>query len=76
MFAPLAVGTWRLLSGFEHGFSWALLKGSDRTIESNIPGGMSTRLVMNDDEFVNASKMTYFLLLGAMNHLMRRHHES
>jgi hypothetical protein len=38
-FAVFLEGTWRLLSGFEHGLGWAMLRGADRGAETEIPGG-------------------------------------
>ncbi|MGC4855346.1 hypothetical protein ACLQ24_18640 [Micromonospora sp. DT4] len=61
-FAAFLEGTWRLLSGFEHGYSWALLRGTHQGAEAEIPGGASVHLVIDDDEFVIAAKTTYFLL--------------
>ncbi|MGC5378087.1 hypothetical protein ACPXB1_06365 [Micromonospora sp. DT68] len=73
--APLFEATWRLLSGFEHGLGWALLSGSTRKVEAQIPGGANVQFVINDQEFVNAAKATYFLLLSACQLLRRRHAE-
>ena len=74
-FSPFLVATWRQLSGFEHGFGWAVLSGSDRKVEVNIPGGIDAQLVINDESFVHAAKSTYFLLLSACRLLARRHME-
>lgn len=71
-FAPLLEGTWRLLSGFERGLGWALLSGTDRRVEAEIPGGLALDLVINDDAFVNAAKSTCFLLLSACRLFTRR----
>ena len=73
--APLLEATWRLLSGFEHGFGWALLSGTDREVEAYIPRGANLHLVIKDDAFVNAAKLTYFLLLSACRLSTRRHLE-
>jgi hypothetical protein len=73
--AALLEGTWRLLSGFEHGFGWAPLRGADRGAEANIPGGMTVHLVINDEEFVTAARATYLLLMTACRLLKRRHLE-
>ncbi|MFC9694658.1 hypothetical protein ACFTSF_39290 [Kribbella sp. NPDC056951] len=73
--SPFLVATWRQLSGFEHGFGWALLSGTDRKVEVEIPGGVDAQLVINDESFVNAAKTTYFLLLNACEMLVRRHTE-
>ena len=74
-FAPLLEATWRLLSGFEHGLGWALLTGTDRKVEAEVPGGVTLELVINDEAFVNAAKTMYFLLLSACQLLKRRHLE-
>jgi hypothetical protein len=74
-FAPFLKATWRLLSGYEHGLGWALLKGSERRAAAKIPGGMNVELVIDDNEFVNAAKSTYFLFLSACRLLKRRHLE-
>jgi hypothetical protein len=72
---PFLEATWRQLSGFEHGFGWALLSGTDRKVEVEIPGGVDAQLVINDESFVNAAKSTYFLLLFACRLFARRHME-
>jgi hypothetical protein len=74
-FAAFLEGTWRLLSGFEHGYSWALLQGTQRGAEAEIPGGMHVHLTISDDEFVIAAKSTYFLLMTACRLFKRRHLE-
>jgi hypothetical protein len=74
-FAPILEATWRQLSGFEHGFSWALLSGTDRQVELEVPGGVGLHLVIRDEAFVNAAKMTYFLMLEAYRLFRRRHFE-
>lgn len=74
-FGLLLEATWRQLSGFEHGFGWALLSGSDYNIEARVPGGAHVSAVIKDDAFVNAAKSTYFLLLSACRPLARRHLE-
>jgi hypothetical protein len=72
-FAPFLRATWRLLSGFEHGLSWALLRGSDVKVQAHVPGGADVELVISDEEFVIAAKSTYFLLLTACRLFTRRH---
>jgi hypothetical protein len=74
-FAVFLEGTWRLLSGFEHGLGWALLRGADRGAETEIPGGKGMFLSINDEQFVNAAKVTYALLSTACRLLRRRHLE-
>lgn len=73
--SPFLIATWRQLSGFEHGFGWALLSGTNRKVGVEIPGGVDAELVINDESFVNAAKSTYFLLLTACELLVRRHTE-
>lgn len=75
-FAAFLEGTWRLLSGFEHGLGWAMLRGADRGAETEIPGGKGIFLSINDEEFVNAAKVTYALLATACRLLRTRHLES
>ena len=74
-FAPFLEAIWRQLSGFEHGFGWALLSGTNREVVAHIPGGAEMRLIINDESFVNAAKFTYFLLISACRLFTRRHLE-
>src|SRR4051794_29420428 len=37
--APFLEATWRQLSGFQHGYGWALLQGSKYTVTAHVPGG-------------------------------------
>jgi hypothetical protein len=37
-FAAFLEGTWRLLSGFEHGLGWAMLRGANRGRGNRGPG--------------------------------------
>ncbi|GAA1384690.1 hypothetical protein GCM10009661_66580 [Catellatospora chokoriensis] len=74
-FAVFLEGTWRLLSGFEHGLGWAALRGADRGAETEIPGGKGIFLSINDEEFVNAATVTYALLTTACRLLRTRHLE-
>jgi hypothetical protein len=71
--APFVVATWRMLSGYEHGLSWASMRGSDTYRVAEIPGGVSMQMTINDDAFIMAGKTTYFLLLTACKLLERRH---
>jgi hypothetical protein len=70
---PSLEATWRLLSGYEHGFGWALLRGSDKQVIGKIDGGSEIRLVMNDETFELAAKSAYFLLMRACRVLRTRH---
>lgn len=71
--APFVIATWRSLSGYEHGLTWASMRGSDTERVGEVPGGVSMQLTINDGEFVNAGKATYLLLLTACRLLERRH---
>jgi hypothetical protein len=71
-FAPHLEATWRLLSGYEHGFSWAMLAGSDRSDQTRIPGGAEAHFVINDQAFVTAAKSTYLLLITGCRLLRQR----
>ncbi|GAA4609664.1 hypothetical protein BJY16_007440 [Actinoplanes octamycinicus] len=74
-FAVFLEGTWRLLSGFEHGLGWALLRGTDRGAETQVPGGAGLFLSINDEQFVLAAKTTYALLANACRLFKARHLE-
>lgn len=74
-FAAFLESTWRLLSGFEHGLGWAVLRGADRGAETEIPGGKGMVLSINDAEFALAAKVTYALLANACRLFKRRHLE-
>ncbi|XVU29863.1 hypothetical protein ACQPZJ_23085 [Actinoplanes sp. CA-054009] len=73
--AAFLEGTWRLLSGFEHGLGWAMLRGASRGEGVEIPGGMGMRLSIKDEEFVWAAKSTYMLLVNACRLFRTRHSE-
>jgi hypothetical protein len=74
-FAAFLEGTWRLLSGFEHGLGWAMVRGADRGAETKIPGGAGMVLSIKDEEFVLAAKVTYALLVNACRLFKTRHLE-
>jgi hypothetical protein len=74
-FAAFLEGTWRLLSGFEHGLGWAILRGADRGAETKVPGGMDIVLSIKYEEFVLAAKVTYALLVNACRLFKTRHLE-
>lgn len=73
--APFLEATWRQLSGLEHGFGWAVLSATDRTVRAEVPGGVEVSLVINDESFVRAAHSTYLLLLTAGRLLAKRHTE-
>ena len=74
-FAAFLEGTWRLLSGLEHGLGWAMLRGADRGAETEIPGGKGMVLSIKDKEFVLAAKVTYAMLVNACRLFKTRHLE-
>ncbi|MBS42314.1 MAG: hypothetical protein CMH83_03870 [Nocardioides sp.] len=63
------IATWRMLSGFEHGLGWAMLRGSNAKRRAEIPGGHVMELSMKDDAFVTAGKCTAWLMLEAAQRL-------
>ncbi len=67
------VAQWRMLSGFEHGLGWAMLRGSDATEEVAIPGGAQMRLTINDDAFSVAAQCVVWLMRSALARLERLH---
>lgn len=64
---------WRMLSGYEHGLTWALMIGSDRVAKSKIPGGQEVAISMNDSAFVTAYKATMWLIFEALSRYRRLH---
>lgn len=63
--------TWRMLSGYEHGLAWSMLRGSDMSSEVKIEGGYEVVLTINDNAFVTASKCSLALLVTALRRLER-----
>jgi len=61
--------TWRMLSGYEHGLAWSMLRGSDMSSEIKVEGGYEAVFTINDDAFVAASKCALALLLTALRRL-------
>ncbi|MBB5827795.1 hypothetical protein [Micromonospora carbonacea] len=53
----------------------ALLSGSDRRVEAEIPGDVYARFARSDEQFVNAAKVTHFLPISALQVFKRRHLE-
>jgi hypothetical protein len=71
-FSAFTVAMWRLLSGFEHGTGWALVRGAKSVTRAKVPGGELVEFVMKDDDFVNAGKVCYFMLISACRTYLRR----
>lgn len=68
----LFVSTWRRLSGFQHGLSYALQVGAEVTKAVTIPGGQTVHLTINDEDFVNTAKLTSALHMAALQLYLRR----
>jgi hypothetical protein len=63
---------WRSLSGHQHGRASAMLRGSDRLDQREVPGGMHTVLSINDEAFTNAADVTTNMHMEAVALLLRR----
>jgi hypothetical protein len=64
--------TWRTLSGMQHGRGSTMVRGSDRTNETPIEGGVHALLSNNDDAFTVAATMTNALHQQAVMLLSNR----
>ncbi|MDT9594898.1 hypothetical protein RDV89_17550 [Nocardioides zeae] len=73
LLGPWLISQWRLMSGFEHGLAWAMMRGSDSEPRLKIPGGQEMVLTINDEAFGNASKAAMFLLRHALWRLRYLH---
>lgn len=67
------VAQWRMLSGYEHGLGWAMLRGSNATERVTIPGGAQMQLTVNDDAFKVAAQCVVWLLRSAISRLSQLH---
>ena len=68
----LFVTTWRRLSGFQHGLSYAVQAGATATTSVKIPGGESVFLTINDEDFVATAKLTSAMHVSALQLYKRR----
>jgi hypothetical protein len=66
------VSIWRRLSGFQHGFGYALLAGADKGRSITIPGGESVFLTTNDQDLVNTCKMVSAMHIFALQLVIER----
>jgi hypothetical protein len=71
-FNNFLVSTWRRLSGFQHGFGYALIAGADRGRSIPIPGGESLYISTNDQDLVNTSKIVSAFHIAALQLVIRR----
>lgn len=70
--AALFVSTWRRLSGFQHGMSYALQAGSKSTRSIKIPGGEHVFLTIDDEDFINTAKFTAAMQVAALRLYIQR----
>jgi hypothetical protein len=63
---------WRTLSGHQHGRSSAMLRGSDKSDRSRVPGGFDAVLSINDDSFLTAGDVTVNMHMEAVALLLKR----
>lgn len=68
----LFVSTWRRLSGFQHGMSYALQSGSKATRSIKIPGGEQVFLTIDDEDFTNTTKLTAAMQVAALQLYIER----
>jgi len=66
------VATWRSLSGFQHGYPYALIAHGDLGIEVPIPGGKNVSISINDDAFVGSLMASYGMMSDAAQLYVRR----
>jgi hypothetical protein len=71
-FNSFLVSTWRRLSGFQHGFGYALIAGADKGRSIPIPGGESLYISTNDQDLVNTCKIVSAFHIAALQLVIRR----
>ena len=69
---PILVANWRQLSGYQHGLMWAILRGSTRSLETRIPGGIIARLTVDDGSINSALQTAGLMLIWAVDTYLRR----
>lgn len=69
---PILQANWRQLSGYQHGLMWAILRGSARSVETKIPGGMNVRLTVADSAMNTALQSSGLMLTWAIDTFLRR----
>lgn len=65
------VAQWRMLSGYEHGLGWALLRGSHVVERAKIEGGYEVQLTIDDDAFTTAAQCVMWMTISALKRLDR-----
>jgi hypothetical protein len=63
---------WRALSGHQHGRGSAMLRGSDKSDQHRVPGGIYAVLSINDDAFLAAADVTVNMHMEAVTLLLKR----
>jgi hypothetical protein len=71
-FNKFLISTWRRLSGFQHGFGYALTAGADKGRSIPIPGGESLYISTNDQDLVNTCKIVSGFHIAALQLVIRR----
>lgn len=69
---PWLVATWRLLSGFSHGWGYSMLMSSDIEDRGSAGGGTEVFAVVNDDAFLATARVTAAVLVAACQLFTRR----
>jgi hypothetical protein len=68
----LFVTTWRRLSGFQHGLSYALQAGATANTSVKIPGGESVFFTINDEDFIATAQLTSAIHVSALQLYKKR----
>lgn len=69
---PMLLLSWRQLSGYQHGHMSAILRGSTKTADVNITGGVQARLTVDDNSIGVALQVAGLLQLWAMYTYLQR----
>ena len=69
---PLLVLCWRQLSGYQHGHISAILGGSTKTTQTDIPGGVQAVLTVEDSHLNGALQMAGLMQAWALGTFVRR----
>jgi hypothetical protein len=60
------------ISGFQHGFGYALIADADKGRSIPIPGGESLFISTNDQDLVNTYKIVSAFHIAALQRVIRR----
>ncbi|SEQ41940.1 hypothetical protein [Microlunatus flavus] len=69
---PLMVLSWRQLSGYQHGHISAIIGGSMKTAQADIPGGAQAQLTIDDSSFGSALQSAALMQVWAVETFIRR----